>query len=105
MAPPKLAAMSFSFLGQARRLNGRARGQRLAEVARVDLVHRPEVLEIGEKNRRLHDRCVRRAGRGQHGAEILQHALALEVIERLIREIEEKPKSRYTDPSVSLSLF
>ncbi len=42
-------------LGQARRLNGRARGQRCAEVARIDLVDRAEVLEIGEKYRRLDD--------------------------------------------------
>ena len=49
----------------------------VAEVARVDLVDGAEVLEIGEEDRRLHDRRERRARRRQHRAQVLEHAFRL----------------------------
>ena len=47
---------------QPRDLHGRARGIRLGEVRAVDLVHRREVVHVGEKDRRAHD-VGERAGR------------------------------------------
>src|SRR5260221_3709366 len=55
----------------------RARRRRLPERRAVHLVHRREVLHVGQVDRRLHHVGERQAGTAQHGGEVLHDAAGL----------------------------
>ncbi len=77
LAPPTrtIAIASISTrasLRQPRDLHGRARRIRLREVRAVDLVHRREVVHVGEEDRGAHDVGERQAAGFEHGAEVVE---------------------------------
>ena len=63
--------------GQLRDLDRRARRRRVADVPRVDLVHAGEVVEVLEKDRRLHEPVERRARGLEDRAQVREHLLGL----------------------------
>ena len=62
---------------QTRGLNGRARRPVLAERARVNLVHRGEIIHVGQIDGRLHHVFKSRPGRLQHFRQVKQDLFGL----------------------------
>src|SRR5216683_3394167 len=58
-------------------LHGRARRRRSGEALPVDLVHRREIVQIGEEDARLHHVGEAHPRSGEHGGEVLHHPLGL----------------------------
>ena len=58
---------------QARHLHGRARGERLREIGGVDLVHRGEIVHVGEKDRRADHVGEGQAAGFQQRADVVEH--------------------------------
>ena len=63
--------------GQRRDLDRGARGRTVADVARIDLVHRGEVAEILEEDRRLDELLEPAARLLEDRAQVLEHLLGL----------------------------
>src|SRR5205085_8589424 len=62
---------------QASGLDGRTRGRILRKVSPVNLVHRREVVHVGQKNRRLNDAVKAASGCLKYSRQITHHLLGL----------------------------